>query len=110
MGLIAMATLLISQSADIQTTARFDTFIREQGVNQSFVCVNYVTPDSRRGFAEIRPNREFLCTRKDDGKSWTASQSDIIEGLEDEGYRVCVNAGGIRHPRLRTGSVCIGDL
>ena len=106
MDLIAMAALLIQQSSDIETTVRFDTHFR----GAAFSCVNYLSPSDRYGPGELRPNGTFLCEKQDGSSPWTAAQSDIIAGLEDEKYRVCVSAGGMAYPRERTGGICIGDL
>ena len=105
MELIAMAALLIQQSADIETTVRFDSHRR----GSSFSCVNYTQGPTRGSRGIVLSNKTFLCKRSD-SHSWTASQSEIVSGLQDESYRVCVSAGGMQYPRERTGGICIGDL
>ena len=109
MDLITMAAMLIQQSTNIETMVRFDTHKIEQGANQSFSCVNYSSSGDRFGPGQIRADGTFLCNRQD-GRSWNAQRSDIIAGLEDDGYRVCVNTGGRQYPREQTGGVCSGDL
>ena len=109
MDLITMAAMLIQQSTNIETMVRFDTHKIEQGANQSFSCVNYLPSNDRFGSGQIRADRTFLCNRQD-GRSWSAQQSDVIAGLADNGYRACVVTGGIHYPREQTGEICIGDL
>lgn len=109
MDLIAMAAMLIQQSTGVETMVRFDTHRIEQGVNQSFSCVNYLSSGDRFGPGQIRSDGTFLCDRQD-GRSWNVQLSDIITGLDDDGYRVCVATGGMQYSREQTGRICIGDL
>ena len=80
MDLIAMAAVLLQQSSQVETRIEFQT----HSVGQEFICKNYLAESTFRRDAELLPSGDFLCTRAD-GRTWNASQNDIISGLRDGG-------------------------
>lgn len=100
-----MAAVLLQQSSQVETRIEFQT----HSVGQGFICKNYIAESTFIREAELLTSGDFICTRAD-GRTWNASQSDVISGLRDDSYRPCIFTGGMRYERDQTAEFCIGDL
>ena len=104
MDLVAIASILIQQSANVEVRVDFD----QHGPNR-YQCQNYSAEAGRGRATKFLSPQTFVCS-DNKGNTWTNSSDEIIDQLRDENYRPCIYTGGIAFKRSQTSTFCIGDL